>query len=420
MSRLDHQGGSSPQVQQWCAPCFKTKISFVILVITLSLYGCTRVELEATETLLTQPPIGLETETTDAEATPTSTHVPASATLAAPIETLQASTDPAPAAPITPTKVAEENPLEGLLYANPDGTWMHQPDGTPVLITSLRNTTISPDGKYALLGEQGDIWIVDVMTGDRRNITNTPEEEFLPQWWESHPDIVLFLTQPATLEPAPGVSGYLSWTSVTDGGAVILDESIQAGLYAPSPDGRFIAYGLGPTARLYDWENEEILEVEPEAFGFESLKGGTIGSPAWCEETSGLQMVWVWGGTLNSGDTFGLLMLDPDTGSQKFFLPHQLLGMGGWPEPPVCSPTGAYLAYFSLDSNDSRRGLWIVENGSGESIYLGDYFSPTWHPSGGFLGAIQDSQVYLFRTGEWTPIPVQDISAFSLNWMIGQ
>ena len=180
--------------------------------------------------------------------------------------------------PITPTPASQEgegpkmtltSPPPGLVYWENSDLWQVNVDGQPEQMfapgsdqaqyASWRmGVRVSPSGDQVLYNdwETNDLWLADLTTGLRRNLTNTPDaSEGFFRWWSGRPDTVLFGSLPSELAPEPGWTGFLGVVGTEGDSYRILDDQHHiGGPLAPSPDGQTIAYGGGSTAWLYHWE----------------------------------------------------------------------------------------------------------------------------------------------------------------------
>ena len=95
--------------------------------------------------------------------------------------------------PPSPTHLAS-----GLIFTNSDGTWWIDGQGEIQLLIDKELARPSPDGKWIAYVEEdpttymADIWLMEVSTGVRQNITNTPDrDEGSPQRVPGRPDLIL-------------------------------------------------------------------------------------------------------------------------------------------------------------------------------------------------------------------------------------
>jgi uncharacterized repeat protein (TIGR01451 family) len=292
----------------------------------------------------------------------------------------------------------------GLVYRITTGFWKTTTEGPPVRLSERTDAVISPDGSKAVYWEADDmdaidVWLVDLSSGEKRNLTQTPDRsESKLRWWAARPDVILFLSQQYEGEGKPRLGeGFLTVVGVDGSGYRVLDDqTLVGGVYgmpAPSPDGRTIAYGGGNTAWLYRWETGPEV-FDPARYALTDAQGDLrIANPAWSPD--GKRLAWV----VHSASQFGIGVFNLDT--QTAWLGHfyQPVGMDGFPPEAVWSPDGRWLAVVAMALDPQEGGLWVVRtDGRPEEHYLGQGSNPVWSPDGrwlAFAGAPQG--------GQWQP-----------------
>jgi WD40 repeat protein len=301
------------------------------------------------------------------------------------------SESPSPS-PTPPNSAEVVAPLAGLVYRTADGLWRVDAEGQPELLVANPEARISPDGRRALRSDGVSVWVIDLETGAERNLLPRNDRPICcPQW--AGADTILYGSWPEGAEPGPS-TGHLSaaaadgsWTRVLDG------NSASIGLPAVSADGRTIAYDLGDSAWLYDWDSgPQQLDVED--FGMPQTKSLKIGSPAWSPD--GRQLAWIVGGGFGTGGghALGLALVELETRTAQLRHLYDPIGVGGWPPAPVWSPDGQWLALITWELNDKSRpmgNLWVLSaDGSAEDqLLLAGVGSSTenviWSPDGRWL-----------------------------------
>jgi tricorn protease len=144
---------------------------------------------------------------------------------------------------------------------------------------------ISPTAKRAVLGARGDIWTVPAKHGSPRNLTRTSGVgERLPAWSPDGRQIAYFADATGEYElyvrPADG-SGEAR--QVTRGNETFFNEPRW------SPDSKMLAfYDKAGRVMLYDFEDEELRELDRNPWGFPSTLSFSPDS-RWLAYTKGLE-----------------------------------------------------------------------------------------------------------------------------------
>jgi Tol biopolymer transport system component len=314
--------------------------------------------------------------------------------------------DPEPVQPSCP-----ESPLEGLVFSYRD-------QNDPLLLQVgtcgeyLQRATqtyvqISPDGNQLLYTSDNDIWLVEILNGDQKNLTNTPDRiEVNPQWWSGNENLVVFGSWGIADDLGP-TSGYLSLIS-TDGDDywALADEPSNT-KPALQPDGSIIAYDLGDTARLYHLDSDESEEFDVSLYGLNILKGKRIVSPSWSPD--GKKLTWWVSGVFSpsrDGSTV-LAVFDLEKGSVELLHSYTPIGSGGGLPTPIWSPDGNWLAVLTL-SEVHKTDLWVISADGNDEHHLGFANNVVWHPDGSTLvfKALSDDIVRLTEVGDWKLQPM--------------
>src|SRR5574341_391927 len=199
---------------------------------------------------------------------------------------------PRPTPTRTPTFASSPAPKAdlpvGLTYADQNGLWLVGKDGQAALVVADSVARISPDRTLALFqdcncrgyrvldlqtGEtlgvieetQGaiwspdsqhvyyigrgetssDIWVFDIVTGEKRNLTDTPDrEETFAETSAARPDVIVFYSWPREMNQSIGAGwiGYLTLVRTDGTGYQVISANPVSSYAAASPDGQTIAY----------------------------------------------------------------------------------------------------------------------------------------------------------------------------------
>ncbi len=267
--------------------------------------------------------------------------------------------DPAAGTPTMPPATATPSPAEpaetqrpspaGLVFQSPAGACVADEHGAcaPMPIEGA-DVRVAPDGTRALYTD-GDLWLVDRLAGDRRNLTNMHDHvACCARWWPARPTTVVFGALPRELAPQLGYTGYLAAVDVDGASLQILDDQRQiAGSPALAPDGTTIAYGGGRTGWLCRLASGAISPFDPLDYGLAEVlphaaEAGTtaqIGSPAWSPD--GRRIAWVVADEgLSPEGSVGVAVFDLQVRSARLCHLHDPPGLAGWPPMPIWGADG--------------------------------------------------------------------------------
>lgn len=311
---------------------------------------------------------------------------------------------PAPS-PLTPSPLPtaanwRERP-PGLVYRDLDALWRINGDEEPVTIGNAGDV-LSPDGKWLLAHDfnSQETWLHDLGGGPSRPLGRIPEGRACCfRWWPSRPDTILFNSAPLEGAPQPGQMGYLTLLDLRDGVTQILDPEHDTGptTFSPSPDGRTIAYGGGQNGWLVELDDGSQHTPDPTPFrpadyGLAGFADIQLASPSWSPD--GTRLAWMVRGTLGATGEhqMAIAVFDLATSTARLLHPYEPMG-GGWPEAPVWSPDGQWLAFAAGPVNLDEAGVWVVQSDGqpGEAHRFGWGGTPVWSPGGDWLAFISIS-----------------------------
>jgi hypothetical protein len=307
-----------------------------------------------TSTLVSSPP-------------PTSTPLPTRyATRRPTITTTPTEVAPTRTPTVTPTSVPVVAAPPGLIYSDSKGQWRIGANGNPTLIISDTDALISPNYQMAIVSSEccacgcdhkrqlvnlisgntrllepsfwygewsqdshhfyyiatgkndlSDIWVEDAITGEKRNLSKTPDRhEGQLSIWPNQTDYLFFYSWPTdVIADGEGWHGYPT-VMKTDGTEYqVISNDLGTGLLALSPDGRTIVfsdwehawyYRRGEGTRLFPWRD----------FGLTGLKNVRFHSPSW--SSAGQRIAWSMSGEDRSGHVDGVSIFDLQAGTARF------------------------------------------------------------------------------------------------------
>lgn len=337
-----------------------------------------------------------------------------------------------------PTPVALETEVppppahraSGLILSNSDGTWWIDREGEIQLLIDKSLARFSPDGKWIAYGEEDpattmdDIWLMEVATGLRKNITNTPgRSENIPFWVPGHLDILLFGSD---TEIGRTNSSFPTVVSIDGSGYEILDPD-TGGLRAVSPDGETFFYGgYDGTMLLYRWETgTEVFDPSDFDIAVEKLF-----EPTWSPD--GNKIAWFAAGYFLNNETTQLGIVIFDLNSQSASLMHVYEPQGGseFMNYLVWSPDGEWLAFTTHNESPATGrapNLWVIRPDGTDEVYIAEGTVPVWRYDGKYLafqGLNEESTEEVFLAGssswevEWIDdLPLPERIGSLLGWV---
>lgn len=287
------------------------------------------------------------------------------------------------------------------------------------------NAEVSPDGKQLLYATPDlDIWLMDLTSGETRNVTNTPDRsERAPRWWPGQPDSFLC----ASWDNKQGATyGYLSEYRF-DGTYQVLDTRGELWLgFAPSPDGQTVAYLLRPISDdlpsgLWLYRQGEDLQTVP-AVAATFTQPITVQDVSWSPD--GRLGIALTEGPAGTPLTVSAIV---DLKKQSVEVLRSYSGLesdaSGAGNAPRWSPSGEWLVMYTATNNLANdSGIWL-NDAQGTRPILTDLSglyegsrqpigeAPSISPDGRWMAAFTaDGSIIFVRVADWKPFvwPVTD------------
>lgn len=318
----------------------------------------------------------------------------------------------------------------GLTFSTADGLWLIDRDGSVVLVVDSGQARLSPDGsKVAFLAQNpasgdDDVWLLDRATGDRADLTNTPDRfETTPMWWPGRPDVVVFGS-----DTGIGMenSDYPTVVGLDGSGYQVLDPD-HGGPRALSPDGSAIAYGgYDAPGAIYRW-GSGVEPFDPTMYGVPASK---ILVPAWSPD--GQSLAWLVAGDLegDGGYKTGLAVFDLAAKTGTLMHVFEPAGGGSLPLDVAWSPDGAWIAFVTFGeppASGRAPNLWVIHPDGSDEMYVGEGLNPVWSPDGAHLaflrtGADGGQEIWMAPANSWQPeqlrLPEQaSRTLFLMGWV---
>jgi Tol biopolymer transport system component len=318
----------------------------------------------------------------------------------------------------------------GLIFTNADGTWWINRQGELQLLIDKEHASLSPDRQLIAYLEEdpttymGDIWLLDISTSERVNITNTPDrDEGFPAWIPGQNDMFVFGS-----DTQIGMTNamYPTLVGIDGSGYEILDPEI-GGFRGISPSGEIVYGGYEGTMLVKPIETGATL-FNPTDYGLSVEK---LFLPAWSPD--GKQVAWfVTGDFEDSGrNQLAIAVFDLEAMTAITLHAYEPIGGSMFINDLAWSPDGEWLAFTTFGeppATGRAPNLWVIRPNGLDQAYIGEGSAPIWRYDSQYLAyqGLNDSQteeLYLASADSWVVTRIDDISlperiSFLLDWVV--
>ncbi|MBK8905527.1 MAG: hypothetical protein IPM53_30375 [Anaerolineaceae bacterium] len=273
--------------------------------------------------------------------------------------------------------VQDEQPAPvGLLYSQPDGSlWQVGADGQPQQLWYQEGITAvpSPDGQHAFFQVQGDLWLLDIASGETRALTTDRDEQGTHlagfHWWYDNDTILSGVWLELNAEGGPNL-GHPALIDITSGDVTVLDDQhLMSSSPAVAGDGA-IAYSTAPQSAE---DNQLAWIYDPEtgvaAFDMAAFAGAPTGSytaPAW--SVDGRFLAWL----VSDGQNMHIAVFDLESGSVANLPSFPPAAFGGPYPNPIFSEDPGWLALRQFYNDPARNGLWLYSQNGQEPLFIAE------------------------------------------------
>ncbi|MCX8067546.1 MAG: hypothetical protein N3B68_07010 [Anaerolineae bacterium] len=292
----------------------------------------------------------------------------------------------------------------GLVLGTESGLWKVGKGNSPERILDRLDVVLSPDGKQAVYVADADLWLIDLITKEERNLTNTPDLlECCPQWWPAKPGTLVYSSQPGDAGWGPNI-GLLTVMEIGRPRYLVVGREWSGSSPGPAPDGDTIAFDQALQGYLFRWSDGRLIPFDPASYTF--VEGPTpltiekVGSPSWSPD--GRYLAWMMGGDFGEGWRLGLGVFDLRTQRARLLRSYEPLDVGEWPGAAVWSPDGQWLAcVVGRAANPDEEGLYVLRSDGSQEHYLGSGRDPVWSPDGRWLAFRRGTDLWLADREGW-------------------
>ncbi len=348
---------------------------------------------------------------------PDSTYGQTSSATAAPTAAASAPAQSAPT--LAPSPEAVQLP-PGLLIAMEGAggidLWVVEKNGEMSLLldrvappTFLPDFDVSRGGKQILYAYEGDIWLFDTQSHQKRNVTQTSDRiERVPRWL---PDSASFICGSA---PAPAQSPDLGYLTLVDSGnssyTVLDDQGMLGAPPAASPDGSTIAYSrYSPKEQtvvpfLYHLPGREVERFDLAKYGADWPR---VGEASWSPD--GQRLAWGLLGEFEGQWQAGVAIFDLNRHSHILLHHYAPMHIGGFIPAPSWGPDGDWVVFYSLAENPAQQGLWLAQSAEPAELISSELSRPSLvkdpavSPDGKWVATVLNSGdgVGIVEVGKW-------------------
>ncbi|MBX3058251.1 MAG: PD40 domain-containing protein [Anaerolineae bacterium] len=319
---------------------------------------------------------------------PIATHMPT-------VDPTVLTTTPWPPDPIpSPTPVP---PFPGMVYTTAEGLWQVNTNWQPELLFD-RPGVLEPNGRRVLYEQDGDIWVLDLITGNQQNVTNTPDSiECCIKWWPNKPDTFFAITyhEDDIFESVVG-----KMTAVTLAGDTTILAQETVGASSISPDGQIISFeDLYYQPFLYQLGGEiELLTLESETL--EEASWVAFENPIWSPD--GQKIAWNIAYGNETQQWVALAIYHVGEPEIQILHPIHPAGYSGGTHPPVWHPNSAWVVFDAVDEVVSEQGSWVIAIDGSSQTNIGVIRQPVWNPDGRYLLYQTDEGYFLTIPPDFT------------------
>lgn len=251
----------------------------------------------------------------------------------------------------------------------------------------------------------GEIWAFDTETGERRQITNSPDlMKRGISVWPKHPDWLVYNATTADSQAVPGYIGAIVLAKTDGTQEQILSEN---GYFLFSLDGNELVFSKEGQGVIFMKPGEEPEPFRVDSFEFDdwNYKGGIY--PTWSPNGNLLAVGGV--ASTDTGEFTGIAVFNLITKNAVFLHPFTPVGFGGDPLSYSWSQNNLWLAASVRDDDMDSAGLWIIRADGTEEHHLGQSNPIVWSPKSNkllYLIGIEEKQYLLLDLDTWKAKPV--------------
>ena len=384
-----------------------------------------------------------------------------------------------PYSTITPTPEVSNNRIAappGLIFRSEDGIWAIKSDGSSMYLAPNRMAYFSPNNQYLLFNGiedhyvldlttgkiitelnrwdskndpdmlyaeiihgaiwssdskyiyyysspnnvfNTDIWSIDILTGTKKNLSNTENRrEGKPGLFSN--DSVLVFSSIHIEDPYPRSSGYLTSMAIDGSNYIVHSEDNDKGSIRISPDGKTAAIFGG---ELFTSDNL-LTKITPTTNDEDHDLDYQLYYPRWSSDSKYIG----WGVGIDTEEIWlnGIGIYNTEDNTLNFLYPYIMVDGEGFPRAPDWSPDNNWVTFNALNPDSRNGGLYLVKADNSEEYFFEGFENAVWDPeskliilnTGYFDGAIYGRGVWVTNLNDWNmaEIDLPD-DAIVIDWI---
>ena len=400
----------------------------------LLLVSCQPSVLDSTVGETAEPTVSLTSSNASPDFTEQPAIVPESST-STPAQAVQPFIPPTIALETAPVSLPAALIIESVADNQLPGFWILDDAGRLQWAASTSQVTdfdVSPDGKQVLYAEAGDIWMLDLASGQINNVTETPERiEAVPRWWADREGFTCgSKSRSEATDFSYGQPTYVGF----DGEYQVLDDVRLSTVPIGGPDGETFAYAGSTEAGDVNFylyrEDQGREEVDLAAYGLEEQ---WVDGISWSPDGQRIGLVTLQPDAEAQRTHENIVVLDLNEGTARILKTFWMFGTGShWQNAPQWSASGDWLV-FTVDAaaedmaSPGEFSLWLtprdrepqrISTDASDRILRGP---PTISPNEQWIAAPADQGIVLVkvrteRTVLWPlPYPLYQVGWLTVN-----
>ena len=282
--------------------------------------------------------------------------------------------------------IIDEQPAPvGLIFSDTTGALQRvATDGSVERLTIEQTALPSPDGQHAIYESEGDLWLIELETGQITSLTSADGDmpTFLAgyQQWVDNDTILVGVWLDLETEGGPNL-GHPALIDISTGEMTLIDaDRLMASFPAAAPTGAIAYSSVQRSAddTAFTWIYTPEAGTEPfDTTVYGSLPTGGYTAPAW--STNGRLLAWLILGENNQTD---IAVFDTEAQTVRVMPGFAGAAFGGPYPNPIFNPSGSHIALRQFTNDIATTGLWVypldgaaplfVAQNGGESLWVSD------------------------------------------------